>query len=174
MRTTIGFGVGLAFAFCALAALAAPKAPMHKAVHKTAHRAAMHKAAVHRTPKGPPSCAAISYRALPTGASDGEQQAGLYKSRFVKLELRAAVKGGQASDYYVTAGDKRLASAAGALPESVAHCAAAKKLPPPSAALSPCTGERFRVLVAHSGKERLAALYALDGNSWRFCNAGAF
>ncbi|HZU89515.1 MAG TPA: hypothetical protein VE993_09690 [Stellaceae bacterium] len=180
MRTTIGFGVGLMFAFCALAALAAPQAPTHKAVphgamaHRaTAHRAT-HKAAAHRmAAKGPPACAAISYRPLPAGAGDGEQQAGIYKSRFVTLALRAEVKGGQASDYYVVAGDKRLADA-GAVPEAVARCAAVKKLPPPKSALAPCAGERFRVLVAHSGKERLAALYALDGNTWRFCNAGTF
>jgi hypothetical protein len=175
MRTTIGFGIGLAFACCALTALAAPKAPTHKAVaHRAMAHRTVHKAAAHRTAaKGPPTCAAISYRPLPAGAGDGEQQAGIYKSRFVTLVLRAEVKGGQASDYYVVAGDKRLADA-GTVPEAVAHCAAAKKLPPPRSALTPCTGEGFRVLVAHSGRERLAALYARDGNSWHFCNAGAF
>jgi hypothetical protein len=171
MRTTIGFGVGVAFVLCALAAVAAPKAAVHKATaHRTVHRAAAHRIAA----QGPPSCAAISYRALPAGASDGEQQAGIYKSRFVTLVLRAEVKGGQASDYYVVAGGKRIAALSGALPETVARCAAAKQLPPPDNALSPCTGERFRVLVAHSGKERIAALYALDGSAWRFCNAGSF
>ena len=177
MRITIGFGIGLAFAFCALAAVAAPKAPMHKAPRheKLAHKAAAHHRAAHRVAaKGPPSCAAISYRALPSGASDGEQQAGLYKSRFVTLVLRATVKGGQASDYYVVANGKRLVAASGALPQAVAQCAAAKKLPAPGNALSPCTGEHFRVLVAHSGKERLAALYAMDGGTWHFCNAGSF
>jgi hypothetical protein len=172
MRTTIGLGIGLAFAGLALPALAAPKAPLHKVA---AHRAMAHTAAAHRMAvKGRPSCAAISYRALPSGAGNGEQQAGIYKSRFAKLELRAEVKGGQASDYYVVAGDKRLTADSGAVPEALAHCIAAKKLPPPANALSACTGERFRVLVAHSGKERLAALYALDGNTWRFCNAGSF
>jgi hypothetical protein len=165
MRITIGFGIGLAFAFCALAAGA--KAPRHERI--------VHKAAAHRTAaKGPPACAAISYRALPAGAGDGEQQAGLYKSRFVTLVLRATVKGGQASDYYVVANGKRLAAASGPLPRAVAQCAAAKKLPAPDNALSPCTGEHFRVLIAHSGKERLAALYAMTGGSWHFCNAGAF
>jgi len=30
------------------------------------------------------------------------------------------------------------------------------------------------VIVAHSGNERVAMLYGLDGNTWRFCTAGAF
>ena len=181
MRTTIGFGIGLAVACLALAVHAAPKPPLREAVahkmtaHKAAHRIEAHRAAAHRTAaKGPPSCAAISYRSLPAGAGDGEQQAGIYKSRFVTLTLRAEVKGGQASNYHIMAGDKRLTSDAGTVPQALAHCAAAKKLPPPGNALSACTGERFRVLVAHSGKERLAALYALDGNTWHFCSAGAF
>jgi hypothetical protein len=171
MRTTIGIAIGLACAGLALPALAAPKAPLHKAVaHRAAHKTVAHRMAARERP----SCAAISYRALPAGAGDGEQQAGLYKSRFVKLALRAEVKGGQAANYYVVAGNKRLTGDAGAAPQALAHCAAAKKLPSPGNALSPCTGERFRVLVAHSGKERLAALYALDGNTWRFCKAGSF
>jgi hypothetical protein len=171
MRTTFGFGIGLACAFYALAAVAAPKAPTHKAV---AHRAGAHKVAHRMAAKGPPACAAISYRPLPSSTANGDQQAGIYRSRFVKLELHAEVKDGQASDYYVVAGTKRLASDSGTPPEAIAHCAAAKKLPAPGNALSPCTGERFRVLVAHSSKERVAALYALDGSTWRFCNAGSF
>lgn len=187
MRTIIGSGTGLAFAFCALAALAAPTAPTHKtAVHgATVHGAPVHRAparkAAHRTAarraagrKGPPSCAAISYRALPAGAANGEQQAGLYKSRFATLVLRATVKGGQAADYFVEANGKRLSPASGTAPPALAQCAAAKKLPAPGNGVSPCTGERFRVLVAHSGNARLAALYALQGGTWRFCNAGSF
>lgn len=181
MKITIGFGIGLALAFCALAAGTAPRAATHKAprhgklIHKAAahHKAAPH--AAHRVAaKGPPACAAISYRALPSGASDGEQQAGFYKSRFVALALRATVKGGQASEYYVVANGKRLAAASGAPPQALAQCAAAKKLPAPGNALSPCTGEGFRVLIAHAGKERLAALYAMEGGTWHFCNAGSF
>ena len=176
MRSTIGFGIGLALAFCVLATGAAPRAATHKAVphqrvtHRVEHRTVAHRVAA----KGPPSCAAIAYRALPAGASDGEQQAGLYRSRFVTLVLRATVKGGQASNYYVVANGKRLATASGALPRAVAHCAAVKRLPAPGTSLSSCTGEHFRVLVAHSGKERLAALYAMEGSTWHFCNAGSF
>ena len=177
MKTTIGFAVGLAFAVWALAAGAAPTAPAHNAPRhaKLVHKAAAHHRAAHRTAaRGAPSCAAISYRALPSGASDGEQQAGLYKSRFVTLVLRATVKGGQATDYYVEANGKRLAAVSGALPQTLAQCAAAKQLPAPDNAQSACTGQHFRVLIAHSGKERLAALYAMDGGTWHFCNAGSF
>jgi hypothetical protein len=178
MKITIGFGIGLAFAFCALAAGTAPRAATHKAPRheKLIHKAAAHHGAARRVAAkgGPPACAAISYRALPSGASDGEQQAGFYKSRFVALALRATVKGGQASEYYVVANGKRLAAASGALPQALAQCAAAKKLPAPGTALSPCTGEGFRVLIAHAGKERLAALYAMAGGTWHFCNAGSF
>ena len=44
--------------------------------------------------KEPPSCAAIKFRAVPSGMTDGEQDAGLYKSRFGRIELKATVKTG--------------------------------------------------------------------------------
>ncbi len=124
--------------------------------------------------KGPPACAAISFRPLPSGQSDGEQTAGLYKSRFGKIELHADVKQGEPVDYYVVAEGKRLMAAPANLPEAAVSCAAAKKLPKPDTGVSPCTGQRFRLVVAHAGKDRLGLLYALDGASWRFCSAGVF
>ena len=105
---------------------------------------------------------------------DGEQQAGMYKSRHARLELRADVKQGNPVDYYVTSGGKRVAAAPGNLPEAAAKCAAAKKLPKPEAPASSCTGQRFTVVVAHAGDQRLALLYAQDGGSWRYCSAGTF
>jgi hypothetical protein len=104
---------------------------------------------------------------------DGEQQAGMYKSRYARLELRAEVKQGSPADYYVTSSGKRVGGVPATLPEAAAACAAAKKMPPPQASASPCTGQRFRVVVAHAGDQRLALLYAEDGN-WRFCSAGTF
>ena len=44
--------------------------------------------------KAAPSCAALAFRPVPAGASDGEQSAGMYRSRFARLELRASVKSG--------------------------------------------------------------------------------
>ena len=132
-------------------------------------------AAVTKAPgKAAPACAAITFRPLPPGMSDGEQQAGMYKSRHGRLELRGEVKQGTPVDYYVTTGGKRIAAAPAKLPEAAASCAAAKKMPKPEAAASSCTGQRFTVVVAHAGDQRLALLYGQDAGSWRFCSAGTF
>ena len=152
MRGMISVGIGMAVVLLPSAAAAAAKAPA----------------------KAPPACAAITFRPLPAGMPDGEQQAGMYKSRHARLELRAEVKQGNPVDYYVTAGGKRVAAAPGNLPEEAAKCAATKKMPKPEAPASSCTGQRFTVVVAHAGNQRLALLYAQDGGSWRFCSAGTF
>jgi hypothetical protein len=124
--------------------------------------------------KAAPVCSAISFRPLPPGMPDGEQEAGMYKSRNGRLELRAEVKQGSPSDYYVTSSGKRVAAAASSLPEAAATCAAAKKMPKPETPVSSCTGQRFRVVVAYAGDQRLALLYGQDGGSWHFCSAGTF
>ena len=61
--------------------------------------------------KGPPACSALTFRAVASGASDGEQQAGYYRSRYGTLALHADVKQGQPTDYFVLADGKRLAAA---------------------------------------------------------------
>jgi hypothetical protein len=152
MHTTIIIAIGSAFAFAAFPAEAATKAPG----------------------KAAPVCSAISFRPLPPGMPDGEQQAGMYKSRHGRLELRAEVKQGNPVDYYVTSAGKRVAAAASSLPEAATACAAAKKMPKPDTPASSCTGQRFTVVVAHSGDQRLALLYGQDGGSWHFCSAGTF
>jgi hypothetical protein len=106
--------------------------------------------------------------------ADGGQQAGMYRSRNGRLELRADVKQGTPVDYYVTTGGKRITAAPASLPEAAASCAAAKKMPKPEAPASSCTGQRFTVVVAHAGDQRLALLYGQDSNSWHFCSAGTF
>jgi hypothetical protein len=106
--------------------------------------------------------------------SDGEQQAGMYRSRHARFELRADVKQGTPTDYYVTTGGKRIAAAPSSLPEAATSCAVAKKMPKPEAPASSCAGQRFTVVVAHAGNQRLALLYGQDGGSWRFCSAGTF
>lgn len=153
MRSTTALGIGLALGLVAFTAAAATKPAAQKA---------------------PPACAAITFRPLPPGMADGEQQAGMYRSRHGRLELRAEVKQGTPGDYYVTSGGKRLAAAPASLPEVAASCAAAKKMPKPEGPASSCTGQRFTVIVAHAGNQRLALLYGLDGGSWRFCSAGTF
>ena len=153
MRSTLAVVVGLALGLPVVAATAAAKPPAQKA---------------------PPACAAITFRPLPSGMTDGEQQAGMYKSRHARLALHAQVKQGEPVDYFVVAGGKRLAAGPASLPETAAGCAAAKKMPAPGTPASSCTGQRFTVVVAHAGNERLAMLYALDGSTWRFCTAGSF
>jgi hypothetical protein len=153
MRSTLAVGFGLALSLPAVAAIAASKPPAQKA---------------------PPACAAITFRPLPSGMTDGEQQAGMYKSRHARLALHAQVKQGEPIDYFVIAGGKRLAAGPASLPEAATSCAAAKKMPPPGTPASSCTGQHFTVVVAHAGNERLAMLYALDGSTWRFCTAGSF
>ena len=153
MRSTIAVGIGLALGFAALSCAAATKAPAHK---------------------GPPACGALSFRPVPSGMSDGEQQAGTYRSRFVSLAVKATVKQGEPTDYYVVAGGKRIGGAPASLPEAAVSCAEAKKMPKPGAPASSCTGQRLTVVLVHSGNDRLALLYGLDGATWRFCSAGSF
>jgi len=152
MRGTIAGGIGLALACAALPAVAATKAPG----------------------RAPPACGAITFRPLPQGMADGEQEAGMYRSRNGRLELRGEVKQGTPVNYFVTTGGKRIGTAPASLPEVAANCAVAKKMPKPEAPASSCTGQRFTVVVAHAGAQRLALLYGEDGGSWHFCSAGTF
>src|SRR5271166_2905068 len=87
MRRTIAVGIGLGLGLAALPGAAAAKAPAHK---------------------GPPPCGALTFHSVPSGMTDGEQQAGMYRSRNATLAVRATVKGGEPVDYYVVAGGKRL------------------------------------------------------------------
>lgn len=122
--------------------------------------------------KGPPACAKIYFRPLPAGQNDGEQEAGLYTSRFSHVELKAQVKGGEAQNYYLTAHNQKLSPVAGALPAAAVNCAKAKKLPAPGKAATSCTGQRFAAVIAHAGKEKAALLYALHDRTWQYCSAG--
>src|SRR5260370_34037913 len=123
--------------------------------------------------KPAPTCAALAFRPVPAGSSDGEQTAGMYRSRFARLELRASVQNGAPANYYIVAGGTRLAAAQG-LPEAAANCANLKKMTLPQAATESCMGDRFTIVVAQAGAKRDAMLYAANGNNWRFCNAGTF
>lgn len=121
--------------------------------------------------KEPPSCAAISFRPLPPDTTDGEQDAGMYRSRFGRIVVKGRVKGGQAETYFVTVNNSAPA-AAGTLPASVAQCAQSKRLPPPGRPAETCRGDRFQVLVSHADNKRYVLLYALQSGAWTLCSAG--
>ena len=122
--------------------------------------------------KEPPSCAAISFRPLPDDVGDGEQDAGLYKSRFGRIFVKGMVKGGKVETYFVTINSAKPA-AAGNLPASVASSAATKKLPAPGKPADVCLGDRLQVLIDHSSDKRYVLLYARSGGKWQLCSAGS-
>jgi hypothetical protein len=123
--------------------------------------------------KEPPTCAAITFRPVPSGLSDGEQNAGLYKSRFGRIEVVATVKNGEAQTYYVEVNGKPPPALSGAPPKSVETCAKAKRLGAIGAPPERCTGDRLAVLVDHIADKRYVLLYAHRGGEWHFCSAGA-
>lgn len=113
--------------------------------------------------KSAPACAALVFRPLPSGGTDGEQTAGSYKSRFARLELRATVENGAAKNYYLVAGGNRIASTP-QVPQAASDCAASKKMPRPGPAKEACTGEHFTAVLAHVGEKRNSAAVCAE---WR-------
>ncbi len=122
--------------------------------------------------KDPPACAAITFRAVPSGQSDGVADAGIYKSPYGKIEVKATVKSGEPQDYFITFNGQKLKPVPATLPKTAATCATTKKLSVPDKAASPCLGERFTVLIDHSGKDRYMLLYSRSGRDSKFCSAG--
>jgi len=122
--------------------------------------------------KQPPNCAAIAFRPLLSRTSDGKQDAGLYKSRFGRIEVEAQVKDGVAQSYFVEINGKALAAAHVPLPDSIAACARAKRLAAPTTPEPACTGDQLTVLIDHSGVDRYVLLYAHRAGAWHFCSAG--
>jgi hypothetical protein len=120
----------------------------------------------------PPNCAAIAFRPILSRSGDGQQDAGLYKSRFGRIEVKALVKDGVTQKYFVEINGKELAPAAGTLPASLAACASAKRLSPPGVPEADCTGDQVTVLIDHSGDDRYVLLYVHRAGTWRFCSAG--
>ena len=145
MRTLIAFG--FAAALLASPALAADK-------------------------KGPPGCSAIDFRPVAQGMPDGEQDAGLYRSRFGRIEMKANVKGGQAQDYQAVVNGKPLKAVA-TLPQAVIDCATTKKIPATTRSANPCgDATKLRVVVTQSGADKLIATYGLKGKAWTLCKVG--
>ena len=122
--------------------------------------------------KEPPSCSQITFRPVTPEAGEGEQEAGLYKSRFGRILVTGVVKSGRVENHFVTVNNKRPDPAA-ELPPSVASCAQQKKAPAPTKTMaSSCVGDRLQVLVSHAGDKRYVLLYARDGGKWQLCSAG--
>lgn len=124
------------------------------------------------TPSQPPNCAAIAFRPILSRSGDGQQDAGLYKSRFGRIEVKALVKDGVTQKYFVEINGKELASVAGALPASVTACAAAKRLAAPGTPEADCTGDQVTVLIDHGAEQRYVLLYVHRAGAWRFCSIG--
>jgi hypothetical protein len=123
-----------------------------------------------------PTCSAIAFRPIAAGLNDGVQNAGLYKSRFGRIEVKANVKGGAAESYFVEINGKPPKEVAGSdLPKAVGECAMLKRLSAPGKPATPCTGDRLTVLTSHVGENRYYLLYGHEGRgtgSWHFCSAG--
>ena len=122
--------------------------------------------------KEPPACAALTFRPVPSGSTDGDQNAGLYKSRFGRIEVIASVKGGEAQTYRVEVNGKPPAAISGALPKTIVDCAKAKRLGAIGTPPERCLGDRLAVLIDHTGDRRYVLLYAHRGSDWHFCSAG--
>jgi hypothetical protein len=121
--------------------------------------------------KQPPACAAIDFRPVADGMSDGEQEAGMYKSRFGRIEVRGIVKNGKAEDYAMAFNGKK-ATPLTALPRPVDKCLAEKKMPVPSnVQAQACGGSKLKVVIDSSASQKLALLYGLQGKTWKFCQA---
>lgn len=121
----------------------------------------------------PPPCAAVSFRPVASTLPDGEHDAGLYKSRFGRIELKATVKNGSAS-YYMTLNGSRPEPLAGGVPKGAESCLKSKHVAVPVKAQgAACTGSRFRVVVDRSANRKAAMLFGLHGNDWMFCSAAA-
>jgi hypothetical protein len=124
----------------------------------------------------PPACSAIAFRPLPPGAGEGTQTAGLYKSRFGRIEVKANVKSGAPESYFMEIDGKAPQSVAPSdLPPGVASCAKLKRMSAPGNPEQPCTGDRLTVLTSHEGDKRYYLLYSHEGRgagAWHFCAAG--
>jgi hypothetical protein len=120
----------------------------------------------------PPNCAAIAFRPILSRSGDGQQDAGLYKSRFGRIELKAQVKDGVTTKYFVEINGKALNAIAGELPDSIAACAKAKRLSAPTNPDASCTGDQLTVMVDHTSDQRYVLLYVHRAGAWHFCSAG--
>lgn len=122
--------------------------------------------------KAPPACAAITFRPLNPGMPDGEHMAGMYSSRFGRMELMGTVQAGQPQDYKLLVKGQPLTALSGEVPKSVEPCLKSKNVALPYQKADKCVGPRFRVVVDNSGKEKLLMLFTIKDDRWALCQAG--
>jgi len=128
-------------------------------------------AATKTAEKGPPACGAVSFRPLPPGLSDGNQQSGLYRSRYGSIVLLAKVQSGQPTDYFMELNGKSPEPFTVAVPKSAEGCLKSKSVKLPVAkSQGACVGTRFRVVLDRSTQQPLALLFALQGEDWKLCS----
>jgi len=121
--------------------------------------------------KQPPTCGAVNFRPLENPAGEGEQQAGLYRSRFARIQVMAEVAGGQVRNYHMLLNGQRAAKAGEAVPKGAEACLRSKnvKVPVETLAAGQCTGSRFRVVTDRSVQPATAMFFALQGEVWKLC-----
>jgi hypothetical protein len=122
--------------------------------------------------KQPPACAGITFRPLNPGMPDGEHMAGMYNSRFGRLELMGRVQAGQPQSYNLLVKGKSLQPIAGEIPKTTHACLKSKNVKVPFERSDNCVGPRYRVVVDSSGKQKLFMLFTIKGEEWALCQAG--
>ena len=149
--------MGGVIAGLSLAALAAGGAPAQAAAPR----------------KEPPKCSAITFRPLPAGMTDGDQDAGMYRSRFGRIVVKGTVKSGEAQTYFVVVNGQKLAPLQGALPKTVESCLKSKHVAVPvQSQQGSCGGTRLRLVIDSTGKQKLLMFFGLKGDTWQLCEAG--
>jgi len=119
-----------------------------------------------------PECAAIILPGIPAGTTDGEQQAGFYKSSLGRLELHADVSAGVARDYNLNLPGRSLIPAARPWPRPVMVCLKAKGVAKSLRQTEDCRGGRFKIIMTRAGSTQYLLLYAMTKpEPWHLCRA---
>ena len=96
--------------------------------------------------------------------ADGNQQSGLYRSRYGSIVLQAKVQGGQPTDYFMELNGKTPEPSPPLFPKSADGCLKSKSVKLPVAkAQGACVGTRFRVVLDRSTSAAAGAAVRLAG-----------
>ena len=117
-------------------------------------------------------CAGIIVAAIPAGTPDGRQQAGFLKSELGRVELRADVRNGTASNYTLSLPGQSLIDAARPWPPAVITCLKAKAIAAAPKQTQDCRGNRFEIVISRAESAQYLMLYAMTKpGPWRLCRA---